>query len=300
MQLLQTSVSNSCSWQSISVPDLFHATVTDFRSMQLFQTKYFRFSSVPCICSWLPFHTTVPDKVFPFQICFMQLFHTSVPCSCSRQSISVPDLFHATVTDFRSMQLFQTKYFRFSSVPCICSWLPFHTAVPDKEVPFQIRSMQLLQTSVPYSYSRQSISVPDLFHATVTDFRFIQLFQTKYFRSRSVPCNCYRLPFHTIVPDKVFPFQICSMQLLQTSVSYSCSWQSISDPDLFRAPVPCSVPFPIPFQSVYHSIVHPIPCSVPGFSNRLSDQSVYTGSETITTRMPFYIICMRVWMGYND
>ena len=179
----------------------------------------------------------VPDKVFPFQICSMQLFQTSVPCSCYWQSISVPDLFHATITDFRSMQLFKTKYFRSRSVPCNCYRLPFHATVPDKVFSFQLCSMHLFLTSVPYNCSRQSISVPNLFYATVPDFSSMQLFQTKYFRSRSVPCNCYRLPFHAAVPDKVFSFQLCSMHLFLTSVQYSCSRQSSSVPDLFHATV---------------------------------------------------------------
>ena len=110
--------------------------------------------------------------------------------------------------------------------------------------------MLLFKTSVPCRCSRQSISIPDLFHACVPDFRSMQLFQSKYFRSSSGPCICSRLPFHAVVPDKVFPFQLCSMHLFQTSV-------------------PCSVPFPIPFHSVFHSI-YSILCPVRGFSNRRS------------------------------
>ena len=149
------------------------------------------------------------------------------PC---RQSISVPDLFHSSV--------------------------------------------HLFQTSVPCSCSRQStcISVPDLFHASVPDFRSMQLFQTKYFRSRSVPCICSRLPFLAAVTDKVFPFQICSMHLLQTSVPCSSSRQSISVPDLLHAFVPLCVPFPIPFHYVFHSIFHSIQCSVLCSSNRHQDK----------------------------
>ena len=135
----------------------------------------------------------------------MHLFQTSVPCSCSRQSIFIPDLFHVSVQDFRSMQLFQTKYFRFRSVPCICSRLPFHAAVPDKVFPFQ--------TSVPCSCSRQSISIPALFHASFSRLSF----------HAAVPCICSRLLFHAVVPDKVFPFQLCSVHLFQTSVPCICS-----------------------------------------------------------------------------
>ena len=98
MHLFLTSIHCSCSRQNISIPALFHASVPDFYSIQLFQTK-----------------------VFLFQCYSMHLLQTSVPCSCSRQIISVQALIHASVRDFRSMQLFQTKFFRSSSVPCICS-----------------------------------------------------------------------------------------------------------------------------------------------------------------------------------
>ena len=74
---------------------------------------YFHSSFVPCICSRLPFHAAVPDKVFSFQLCSMHLFQTSLPA-----------------------------------------------AVPDKIFQFQLCSMHLFQTSGPYSCSRQRISVP--------------------------------------------------------------------------------------------------------------------------------------------
>ena len=208
--------------------------------MHLFQT------SVPCSCSRQSI--SVPA-----------LFQTSVPCSCSRQSISVLALFHAAVPDFSSVQLFQTKVFPFqlssrlpfhAAVPDkvfpfqLCSRLPFHAAVPDKVDPFQLCSMHLFPTSVqcscfrhkyfrssslpdffkfPCSCSKHSLSVPALFHAAVTDFRSMQLLQTKYsiyiigthFGSRSVPCICSRLPFHAAFPfpipfDSVFYSIPCS------------------------------------------------------------------------------------------
>ena len=123
--------------------------------------------------------------------------------------------------------------------------LPFHAAVSDKVFPFQLCSMHLFQTSVPCSCSRQSISiltllhasvpdfrsmqlfqiklrVPVLFHASVPDFRSMQLFRTKYFRSSSVPCICSRLPFHAVFHS-----------------------------------ILCSIPYSIPYS---------IPCSIPGLS----------------------------------
>ena len=113
--------------------------------------------------------------------------------------------------------------------------LPFHAAVPDKVFPFQLCSILLFQTSAPCSCSRQSISIPTLFHASVPDFRSMQLFLIK-----------------------VFGFQCYSMHLFQTSVLCSCSRQSISVPALFHASVPdfcsmqCSIPYSIPFCVPFH------------------------------------------------
>ena len=132
--------------------------VTDFRSMQLFQTKYFRSSSVPCTCSRLPFHAAVPDKVFRFQCYSMHLFQNSSPCSC-------PD--KVFLFKHCSMHLFQT------SVPCICSRLLFHASVPD------FRSMHLFQTSVPCICSRllfQSV-FHSIFHSNLCSIPY------------SIPCS---------------------------------------------------------------------------------------------------------------
>ena len=171
----------------ISVPTLFHASVPSkvFPFQLCFRLlfhaavpRYFHSSSVPCICSSLPFYAAVPNKYFRSRsvrcICSRLLFVAAVP----DKSSSVPPLFHASVPDFRSMQLFQTK----KSVPAL-----FHASVPD------FRSMQLFQTK---------FFAPALFHAYVPDSCTMQLFQTKYFHSSSVPCICSRLPFHAAVPDK--------------------------------------------------------------------------------------------------
>ena len=138
-----------------------------------------RFSSVHlCLLISVPtlFHASIPYKVFSIQT----LFQTSVTCSRSK------------VFPFKlcSMHLFQT------SVTCSCS---------RQSISFQICSMHLFWTTVPCSCSRQSISVPALSHASVPDFRSMQLLRTKVFR-----------------------FQHCSMHLFQTSIPCSCSRQSFS------------------------------------------------------------------------
>ena len=221
------------------------------------------------LCSMHLFQTSVPCSCSRQSISVPALFQTSVPCSCSRQSISVLALFHAAVPDFGSVQLFQTKVFPF----LLSSRLPFHAAVPDKVFPFQLCSR----------------------------LRSMQLFLTKKIRSSFVPCIFYQLPFnaavsdisisvpalfqtsssfHAAIPNTVYPFQLCSMQLLLTSVPCSCSRQRIQYtllehilvPDQFHAFVldfRSMQLFHFPFHSILCSIPYSIPCSALCFSYRL-------------------------------
>ena len=130
------------SWKRFHVPFRVLVIGREVCSMHLFQI------SVPCICSRLPFHASVPD----FRS--MHLLQTSIPCICSR----LP--FHASAPDFHSMHLLQT------SVPCICSRLPFHASAPD------FSSMHLLQTSIPCICSRLQ------FHSIVKSSNYFRLYVT--------------------------------------------------------------------------------------------------------------------------
>ena len=100
--------------------------------------------------------------------------------------------------------------------------LPFHAVVPDKVFPFQLCSMHLFQTSVPCSCSRQSISILTLFHASVPDFRSMQLFQIKVSGSSAIPCFCSRLPFHAVF-HSLFHSILCSIPY-----SIPCSMPGLS------------------------------------------------------------------------